>query len=115
MNKVWVNQVLEVKQFIPFFLSDQLFFEHNDLVNGFVQFKPFSCNFSAFLVAQNGVQQGHDAQAGEDIFTRAFCVGGDADDAFFTQCNHGVFHGFDGAEQGEAQHGFHDVQLQLTR
>ena len=90
-----MNQILKIEQFIPFLLRDELFFKHNNLMNGFVQLKALACNFGTFFVAEDWVEQGHDAQAGEDVFTCAFGVGGDADDAFVAQGDHGVVHCFD--------------------
>ena len=66
------------------------------------------------MVTDKRVEVGDNADGVVHISTAHICVGGDADDALFTQRSHCVPEDANGLEQGFPNDRFHDVQLQLT-
>src|SRR4030095_11547452 len=94
-----VNQVLERKDLLPFFLAEELLLVHNNVVEAFACLVAFPGELSALLVTEGGLEQGYDAQRIEHHVARALGVRGDALHAVHPKARDGTFHRRDRGEE----------------
>ena len=80
------DHVLRVERLVEFFLGEKAFLK-NDVINGPVGLKGFLGDLAAGLVADDGVEGGHDADAVLDHLVAAVLVDCDA---FHTLLSEGV-------------------------